>query len=405
MVDARRVVLLVAAAGLLTAVAACRSEPTPPRVVAPEPQAEEETSTADTLTPLEAISLSLAPIATDLDQPLYVTGAGDGSGRLFVVEKTGRIWVFRDGRRVERPLLDIAARVSNGSEQGLLGLAFPPDFAESAYCVINYTDRSGDTVVARLRVSGDVADLSSEDILLTQEQPYANHNGGHLLFGPDGDLYIGLGDGGSGGDPHGNGQNLDTWLGTLLRIQVDRSGQYEVPSDNPFVSTANARPEIWAYGLRNPWRFSFDRETGDLWIGDVGQNAWEEIDFQPAASAGGENYGWNLYEGAHTYPAGEAVSEAGDTVLPVVEYDRQAGKSVTGGYVYRGEALKVLWGTYLYADFVDGRIRGLQRAPNGGISTRMLLDNTMLISSFGEDDGGELYLTDLNGGLYKVLAE
>ncbi len=400
-------VLLVALAGA----SACKRQPTgTPDVVgttpAPEvtPPAEEPTPT-----PLAQLTLALEPVASGFDQPTYVTGTGDGSGRLIVLEKTGRAWVLKGGQRSAAPFLDLSAVVSTQSEQGLLGMAFSPEFSEDGTVWVDYTRADGATVISSFSVSGDVADVASEYVWLTIPQPYANHNGGMIAFGPDGNLYVGMGDGGSGGDPQGNGQNPQALLGKMLRLNVlydateTRDTVYGIPPDNPFVGQAGWAPEIWALGLRNPWRFSFDRKTGDLWIGDVGQNAWEEIDFQPASSAGGENYGWSLWEATHPYPPGASPSPEGMT-MPVLEYDRQTGTSVTGGYVYRGSAQPAFWGTYFYADFSYGRIWGLQRAADGGVETRLLLDNDMLISSFGEDDEGELYLVDFNGGVYRMVA-
>ena len=254
--------------------------------------------------PPDSSQVQLVQIANGFDRPLYLTVAGDGSGRLFVVEQSGHIWIIKGGQKLPTPFLDVSGLISREvfgggySERGLLGLVFAPDYPTSGIFYIDYTDLKGTTNVVRYHVSADnpdVADPASAETILTQQQPFANHNGGQLAFGPDGYLYIGFGDGGSAGDPHGNGQNLNTWLGKLLRIDVSGSA-YTVPADNPFVQTANktanAKPEIWAYGLRNPWRFSFDRKTGDLYIGDVGQAAWEEVDFQAAGDPGGENYGW-----------------------------------------------------------------------------------------------------------------
>lgn len=384
----------------------CRKQSERPRVVGTTP-APGETSTG---TPLADITIALESVATGLKQPLYATGAGDGTDRLFVVEKAGRIRVVENGDVRKQPFLDIADKVSSGGEQGLLGLAFPEDFEDSRWCIVSYTNTKGTSVISRFDSDGDSADPDSEEVLLTLAQPYANHNGGMVTFGPDGYLYIGFGDGGSAGDPQGNGQNLRTLLGKILRVDVrDRAvpnGKlYDIPPDNPFVNVGDARPEIWAYGLRNPWRFSFDRITGDLWIGDVGQNRWEEIDFQPASSTGGENYGWDIYEAAHTHPGGKAAGDVSGFVRPVVEYDRKAGSSVTGGYVYRGDQHPTLRGTYLYADFTEGRIWGLQRGSDGTVRTRLLLDTDLLISSFGEDDNGELCVTDLNGGVHRITTE
>ncbi|MDP2300192.1 MAG: PQQ-dependent sugar dehydrogenase, partial [Actinomycetota bacterium] len=320
---------------------------------------------------------------------------------------TGHVWTVEGGERTE-VFLDLSETVSTESEQGLLGIAFSPSFAEDGVFVASYTRADGTSVLSRFLVSGETADPASEQVLLTQAQPFKNHNGGMIAFGPDGYLYYGLGDGGSGGDPQGNGQDLSTLLGTIMRLDVLRDGDmsattpYGIPDDNPFVGRSDARPEIWAWGLRNPWRFSFDSQTGDLWIGDVGQSAWEEIDFQPADSAGGENYGWNLLEGTHPYPP-DAAMRAGDFTAPIVEYDRDAGKSVTGGYVYRGTAIPGLAGTYLYGDFVDGRIWALVRTEDGTVENRLLAQTHFQISSFGEDDMGELYVVDFAGGIYRLV--
>ncbi|MDO8881204.1 MAG: PQQ-dependent sugar dehydrogenase [Coriobacteriia bacterium] len=399
----RLVTTLVLVTALLGALAAhgCDAEPTEPVVVDPvTPPAEEE--------PVSLVP-SFELVLDGFDQPLFVTGAGDDSGRLFVVEKTGHVWTVEGGERTE-VFLDLSEVVSTESEQGLLGIAFSPSFAEDGVLVASYTRADGTSVLSRFLASGDTADPTSEQVLLTQAQPFKNHNGGMIAFGPDDYLYYGLGDGGSGGDPQGNGQNLSTLLGTIMRLDVLRDGNmlattpYGIPDDNPFVGRSDAQPEIWARGLRNPWRFSFDSQTGDLWIGDVGQSAWEEIDFQPADSAGGENYGWNLLEGTHPYPPDAAMRE-GDFTAPIVEYDRDAGKSVTGGYVYRGTAIPGLAGTYLYGDFVDGRIWALVRTEDGTVENRLLAQTHFQISSFGEDDMGELYVVDFAGAVYRLVAE
>ncbi|TDB38316.1 MAG: glucose dehydrogenase [Actinobacteria bacterium] len=355
------------------------------------------------------MSIGFEMVTDGLSQPLFVTGAADGSGRLFVVEKPGLVWIIRDGVRSTQPFLDISRSVSTNSERGLLGLVFSQSFAEDKLFYINYTDASGATTVSRLKATGDSADAASEQVLLKIKQPYANHNGGMIAFGSDGYLYVGMGDGGSGGDPQGSGQNLGVLLGKMLRIDVARENsaardtEYGIPPDNPFANKPGASREIWAYGLRNPWRFSFDRATGDLWIGDVGQNAWEEIDFQPADSVGGENYGWNAYEGTHVYPP-STKARPGEFTKPVVEYDHGAGESVTGGYVYRGTAEPTLWGTYFYGDYVSGRVWGLQRTARG-FETRELADTAYNIVSFGEDDAGELYLVDFGGAIYRMVAK
>lgn len=338
-----------------------------------------------------------------LSRPVQISHAGDSSQRLFVVEQNGRIRIVRNQALAEKNFLDISNRVSCCGERGLLGLAFPPNYANKRYFYVNYTNSDGNTVVARYSVTTDpdVADPTSEEILLTIDQPFANHNGGHLAFGPDGYLYIGTGDGGSGGDPRNNGQSLNTLLGKILRIDVESATKpYAIPPTNPFVANAAYRGEIWAFGLRNPWRFSFDRQTGNLYIGDVGQNAYEEIDFQPASSLGGENYGWRIMEGAHCYNA-SSCNQSGFT-LPVVEYSHEQGCSVTGGIVYRGRRFPRLNGIYLYGDYCSGRIWGLTLLPSARQNVQ-LFDAPYSISTFGEDEAGEVYLTDYGAGaIYQI---
>jgi glucose/arabinose dehydrogenase len=287
--------------------------------------------------------------------------------------------------------------VSLGSEQGLLGLAFSPD---GGFLYVNYTDTAGDTRIFEYEMGDRKAQAGSAREVLSVNQPFSNHNGGNLLFGPDGYLYIGLGDGGSGGDPQGNGQSLSTRLGKMLRIDPRPSdgGQFGVPRDNPFRGREGAEPLIWAYGLRNPWRYSFDRETGDLWIGDVGQNSLEEIDFQPADSKGGENYGWNSLEGTQPYAGGAPE----DVVLPVDEYPTSEGCAVTGGYVYRGLAIPNLYGAYLYGDFCAGFVRGIVLKGRRVDQRREFGINVSSLASFGEDQNGELYLLSLGGEVFRL---
>ena len=319
----------------------------------------------------------------------------DGSGRLFVIEKPGRIRILENDQLVDTPFLDITDRVgSGGNEQGLLGLAFHPQYAQNGRFFVNYTDKSGKDTIARFQVSSDpnVADPNSEVKLLSIDDPFPNHNGGVLAFGPDGYLYAGLGDGGSAGDPFGNGQNTKALLGKILRLDVDSAEPYAVPADNPFGN------EVWAYGLRNPWRFSFDKSTGDLYIGDVGQNAWEEIDFLPAGSPGGTNFGWNFREGAHDYKGGGPAG----MLDPVAEYSHQEGGcSVTGGYVYRGSMSE--WnGIYLYADYCSGLMWGLINS-NGTWQSQPLFDLDVTITSFGQDTAGELYILSDSGGVFRLV--
>ena len=358
--------------------------------------------------------ISLSAVAGGFTQPVHVTHAGDGSGRIFVVEQGGRVRILVNGVVLPVPFLDLASlnplRLVAGGEQGLLSVAFPPGFAAKGYFYVNYTRApDGATVVARYRVSAgnaNVADPASEEVILTIPQPFANHNGGQLAFGPDGFLYIGMGDGGSGGDPLNNGQSPGTLLAKLLRIDVESgTAPYIVPPDNPFVGVAGFRPEIWALGMRNPWRFSFDRLTGDLYIGDVGQGNFEEIDFQAAGDLVGRNYGWNIMEGDRCYPPGTVGCNRTGLALPVFVYDHSLGCSVTGGHVYRGSAFPSLQGVYLFGDLCSTRIWGIRR--NGAAWDNALLaeNTTLTITTFGEDESGNVYVVDYaNGDLLKILS-
>jgi len=348
-------------------------------------------------------------VAGGFVQPVHVAHAGDGSGRIFVVEQGGRIRILDNGVVLPSPFLDISSKSVCCGEQGLLSVAFPPGFAAKRYFYVNYTRTpDGATVVARYRVSiGDAnaADPASEEVLLIIPQPFANHNGGQLAFGPDGYLYIGMGDGGSGGDPLNNGQATGTLLGKLLRIDVESGAvPYGIPPTNPFLGMAGYRAEIWALGLRNPWRFSFDRLMGDLYIADVGQGTFEEVDVQPVGSAGGQNYGWKVMEGAACFTIG--CSPAGLT-LPVATYDHSQGCSITGGMVYRGSAFPALQGMYFYGDFCSGRIWGL-RNTGAGWETAVLPvpgNPPMNIATFGEDEPGNVYLANFaNGELLRILS-
>lgn len=355
--------------------------------------------------PSSAQSVALEPVAEGFDKPLFVTHAGDGSGRLFVVEQGGTVRIVENGQTLSEPFLDVSNLVSCCGERGLLGLAFHPEFEQNGLFYINYTGTNGDTVVAERRVSENPnrADSGYSQTLLDIVQPYANHNGGHLAFGLDGYLYIGMGDGGSGGDPEENGQDLSTLLGAILRIDVD-GDPYTVPDSNPFVDTEGARPEIWAYGLRNPWRFSFDHDTGDLWIGDVGQNAYEEIDFQPGTSTGGENYGWDVMEGAHCFEPENGCDRSG-LVLPLLEYSHSVGRSITGGYRYRGEEVSSLSGAYLFGDFAGGQIWGARQDDSGAWRSETLLRPGFRIASFGEDEAGEVYVVDYGGTVHRIVEQ
>lgn len=363
-------------------------------------------------TPPVASSIQLVtpfPNLPNLSAPLAMYMAPGNSSYWYVVQQTGQVvrFVNTAGVNSVSTFIDIAdGRLSYGGEKGLLGMAFHPDFATNGYVYLSYT--SDDALlglvsrVSRFNLDGTglALDPASEEIILTVPQPYSNHNGGQITFGPDGYLYIGLGDGGSGGDPLGHGQNTNTLLGSMLRIDVEdgSSGGYTVPVDNPFVSSGG-QPEIFAYGLRNPWRWSFDNATGDLWLGDVGQADYEEIDI---ITKGG-NYGWNIMEGAHCYNA--VTCDQSGLILPVAEYDHSLGFAVTGGYVYRGSDIVFLQGQYLYADFSTGRIWSLQESGPGQYSSAELLDTSLNIASFAEDHNGELFIVNLGGSIHKIIGD
>ncbi len=357
------------------------------------------------------------------DRPVFITGAGDGSGRLFVVEQAGVIRVFdpadhpdkewdelseKQKEATSEVFLDIRDRISRkGNEEGLIGLAFHPDFENNGQLLIHYSSSVTDNfgVVARFRVDNENKnrmDPKSEEILLRLKQPYRNHNGGTIAFGKDGMLYISFGDGGSANDPHGHGQNLESWLGTILRIDIDHKDgdqPYSVPKDNPFRAVENAKPEIWAFGLRNVWRFSFDRKTGELWAADVGQNKWEEVN---VIKKGG-NYGWNRYEANSIFRDKSTLSH-GEHDPPVAVYARQWGWSITGGYVYRGRKYPELQGQYFYGDYVSGNLWRIKKDDNGKHASELVRRTGRSIASFGEGDDGELYLTSFDGGIYQVVA-
>jgi len=336
-------------------------------------------------------------------RPLLVRGAGDGSGRLFVVEQAGLIYVLSGSDAGDKELfLDIRNLIDDsGNEMGLLGLTFHPDYAENGQFFVNYTDSRG-TVIARFDTAGSRGDPASLDVILSFEQPFSNHNGGHLEFGPDGYLYIATGDGGSGGDPLGHAQNRQTFHGNILRIDIDNwgpQGSYAIPPDNPYAGNSDGYlEEIYAYGLRNPWRFSFDPLTGLLWAGDVGQNAVEEINIIDQ----GKNYGWNIMEGSKCFNPPTGCDSTG-LEMPVYEYLHPLGRSITGGYVYRGSELPRLEGAYIYADFISGLIWALWYQDGEVKANHKIADTNLRISSFGVDDDHELYFTAFDGRVYRLV--
>lgn len=351
-------------------------------------------------------------VASGLDNPLLITDAGDGSGRLFAVEQVGLILIIENGEVKPQPFLDVSLLLSDDvlqggySERGLLGLAFHPDYERNGIFFVSQTDRQGNSVLARYHVSADDpdrADPNSRVELLHVQQPFADHNGGNIVFGPDGYLYYGLGDGGNPQVANHNSQDPAQLLGKMLRLDVN-ADTYTVPATNPFVNDSRFAPEIWAMGLRNPWRFSFDRATGDLYIGDVGQWLWEEIDFQPADSPGGENYGWSAYEGTHPYLDFGEEPLFSPMTEPILEYPHQEGCSVTGGYVYRGTALPDFQGTYLMGDYCTGFLWTVYRDDAGEWHRDVFEDSDFIITSFGEDEHGEIYVVDYKGAIYRLEA-
>jgi hypothetical protein len=355
--------------------------------------------------PAAADVITLRPLATGLTSPLGITNAKDS--RLFITQQTGQILISDGTQLLPTPFLDIHSIISCCVERGLLGLAFHPSYATNGFFFVYYTDVNGDINIARYKVSSDpnIADPSSATPILTiSHRDFANHNGGQLQFGPDGYLYAGTGDGGNAGDTLGNGQNLQALLGKLLRIDIDHGTPYGIPPLNPFAGRNDARHEIWAYGMRNPWRFSFDRQTGDLIIGDVGQALWEEVDFQPAMDGGGENYGWNIMEGTHCYNA-TTCNQTGMT-LPIIEYGHTNGAcSITGGYRYRGMRSAHLQAMYIYADLCNGIITGASHMPDGSWTTQQLTQVAFNITSFGEDASGEIYVADYSGGRLLIVED
>jgi glucose/arabinose dehydrogenase len=345
--------------------------------------------------PSSLAPFTLTPLVTKhLEKPVFLTHPGDLSHRLFIVEQGGRIRILEQGRLLPTPFLDITDRVNFGGERGLLGLAFHPHYQKNGRFFVNYSRSvDGATVISEFRLADkpNHAD-STERVLLIISQPYGNHNGGMIAFGSDGFLYIATGDGGAGGDPENRGQNLQTLLGKILRIDVDHETPYSIPKDNPFVGQPSGK-EIFAWGFRNPWRFSFDNTTGELWVADVGQNRWEEIDRVEK----GKNYGWRIMEGTHCFNPSQGCPQRG-LVLPVGEYAHEFGRcSITGGYVYRGQQIPALAGTYIFGDYCSGEIMGLVDH-----QITVLLSTRLNISSFGEDAAGELYVIDHRGGIYQM---
>jgi glucose/arabinose dehydrogenase len=361
-------------------------------------------------TPVAPFHLGVEPFVDGFMDLTFITNAGDGSADLYVVEQRGVIWrVSAEGTVDDTPFLNIVTQIGCCDERGLLGLAFHPGFETNGRFFVDYTDREGNTVVSEFTVAANgTADPDSERQLLGIEQPFENHNGGMLAFGPDGYLYIGTGDGGSGGDPFDNGQSMETLLGKILRIDVDSGRPYGIPADNPFVGQVpevSSRPEIWDLGMRNPWRFSFDRQTGDLWIGDVGQDAYEEVDAEPAGQ-GGRNYGWNTMEGMHCF--NRNICNMDGLTLPVAEYKHAQGCSITGGYVYRGTALPQLAGLYVYADYCSGRLWALDAAAAlsaGSAEPTQYGELSINPTAFGEDEAGELYVVSQGGQVFRLIVE
>jgi glucose/arabinose dehydrogenase len=340
-------------------------------------------------------------ILEGLDEPVSLANARDHSGRVFIVEKVGKIRILQDNELLETSYLDIRDRVgSSSSEQGLLGLAFHPNYSQNGFFYVNYTNLDGDTVISRFQVTPEnpnLADQGSEQRILFIEQPFANHNGGAVEFGLDGFLYLGLGDGGSAGDPNENAENPNILLGKILRLDVDNGIPYAIPAGNPFI-LSGGKPEVWAYGLRNPWRIAFDRQTGELYIADVGQDKWEEVNFLPAGTQGGVNFGWDFLEGSHEYEGNPPP----DVIMPILEYDHSQGCSITGGVVYRGQVLPEWQGIYLYSDLCSGNLWGLLRDAQGIWQSKLLFENIKDTTTYGEDESGEVYLAQLGGRLLRL---
>jgi glucose/arabinose dehydrogenase len=369
-------------------------------------------------------TLILDKIVSGLYKPVFLTYHDD---MLFIIEQNGRVRAMINGELSSEPVLDITDRVHYpkmpADERGLLGIALHPDIIKNNFFYLNYIDKSGNSVVSQFKINLNsmISDPNSEKIILSFKQPYQNHNGGHMLFGPDRKLYISVGDGGYAGDPHSHGQNYRTLFGSILRLDVDQDNGYTIPLDNPFLNQNNARPEIWCYGLRNPWRFSFDRQNSDLYIGDVGQGNWEEINYLPFNEVSGKNFGWNQMEGKHNYNDA-IISESDYFIDPVFEYPNNAnyikaligwdqnnakGCSVTGGYVYRGQVIEEVFGLYFFGDYCTGKVWTI-KIDSGNSSNYIEWDFSNIkedvnISSFAEDKSGELYILNHSGSIYKII--
>ncbi len=373
--------------------------------------------------------LSVEEVASNFDNPLYVTSFPHNNSMLIVVEQKGVVQIIDNGKKRKKPFLDIRDKVHYplypADERGLLGFAFDPSFAQNNYFYVNYIDEEGFTVISRFSSEEYVGNNLSEIEILRIKQPYSNHNGGCIEFGPDKYLYISIGDGGSSGDPENRAQDLSNLFGTILRIKINEDGSYSIPDDNPFVDSTDYRSEIWSYGLRNVWRFSFDKLTGDLLMGDVGQHLWEEINFASYESKGGENYGWNILEGNHCYPE-DVICDKNGYVEPLFEYPNNAnyvriilglkqkdpnmdGCSITGGYIYRGKDIPDLYGRYIFGDYCTGKVWSIKTDKNN----LDIIDHTkdilssmgkreFYLSSFGQDNNGEIFLVDYNGTIYKL---
>jgi glucose/arabinose dehydrogenase len=378
--------------------------PEAPTAVPTEEPTPEPTETPMAVTAVTQIQLE--QIAGGYTRPTFITHAFDD--RLFIVEERGLVTIIQGGQRLDAPFLDIQDRVNDrANEQGLFSLVFHPDYVDNGYFYVNYTRADGSSVISRMSVSADDpnrGDPDSELVMLVIGQPFGNHNGGQMKFGPDGYLYIGMGDGGSAGDPQNHGQDATTLLGSMLRLDVDSDSErgYAIPPDNPYLDIEERPNEIWAIGLRNPWRFSFDRLTGDLYVADVGQNAWEEIHLVPAGTPGGLNFGWNIMEGTHCYREPNCDQTGLD--IPIFDYDHSQGCSITGGYVYRGQDFPELWGNYFFSDYCSGNIWALVPQADGDPIVNLVLQSGLGPASFGEAANGELYISDhRDGGIYRIV--